>query len=168
EGHIAYLTRWEELDQARRDEVRSCRIPRGAMGHPVIVLRRLSERPTHVLITCVSTHGAGPHDDFRAPWERPERMRALGAKVPEDFRAFHGSERPSQVSEYLHLEGYNAWPKSQTSWVNTQQVDLVPVAILGWFTKPRRPQPLRVTRASLEDLRDHMARANWGWGKPVR
>jgi hypothetical protein len=78
--------------------------------------------------------------------EAPAYARA-GCFVPEDFRTFHGSERPSTDFQYLHLVDGDVWPKPRSNWVpagppkaaesaNVRQAFLVPVTILERLTKP--------------------------------
>ncbi|KAK4233997.1 hypothetical protein C8A03DRAFT_19029 [Achaetomium macrosporum] len=169
EGDIAFLMPSAEFSSADYDALirpspgaQYGYVPPKATGHPVISVRRLSERSTHVLITPVSAYSSGPANDYLAPWKQVYHSR----KNPRDFRAFHGSERPSDEFPPLFLEKGAAIPKPRTSWVHIQSLWVVPLTVLKRFTKSR--QLLRVRADSLDDLRRHMARGCKSWRKAVR
>ncbi|KAK4234913.1 hypothetical protein C8A03DRAFT_37278 [Achaetomium macrosporum] len=169
EGDILFLRRWDEFLPRDYDALvrpapgcQKGRIPKRATGHPVIVLRRQSKQSTHVLVTTVSSYGSGPGNGFAPPWERGCNRR----KDKADFRAFDGAERPCDEYPPLRLRDGRQFPKSRTCWVYVQSALVVPFSVLGWFKLS--PEPLRMERSSLMDLRRHMAKRCLVWEDRLR
>ncbi|KAK4034753.1 hypothetical protein C8A01DRAFT_18512 [Parachaetomium inaequale] len=156
EGDIAFLRHERDFSCQERAELLRGYIPELATNHPVIVLRRLSERSTHVLITTVSAY-ASERNQGLPPW----RQRYHQEKRALDFRSFEGTERVSDHYPPLFLQPGQAMPKPQTSWVHIQSVWAVPITVLKVFTKTRTPLSMRPD--SLDELRRHMAAKCRGW-----
>lgn len=127
-----------------------------ATGHPIIILRRLSEKSDHVLATTVSAYSSGPGNNFLAPWKQTYHR----SKNPLDFFSFEGSERVNNKIPALHLEG-GSWAKPKTSWVYSQSIFVVPVSVLCRYNKACGKQ-LRVRPDSLDFLRRHMEQRWYG------
>ena len=114
EGDIAYLRPAAEFPESERAILKGRNGYQGghldamATGHPVIVLRRLSEHSDHVLVTTVSAYSAGPSSNFLAPW----KQRYHRYKNPEDFRSFDGSELSNDKYPALRLEA-GSWPSRE-------------------------------------------------------
>ncbi|KAL2018234.1 hypothetical protein VTK56DRAFT_1141 [Thermocarpiscus australiensis] len=163
EGDIAFLRPSGEFSSSDYDAlIRSRYIPAKATGHPVIILRRLSEHSTHVLITPVSAYSSGPFNHYLPPWKQVHHA----PKHPRDFRGFHGSELPNDEFPALFLEEGQSMPKPRTSWLYIQSLWVVPLSVITRFTKSR--ELLRVRADSLDDLRRDMARRCKSWDKGVR
>lgn len=149
DGDIAFLqhyTKFSEEDYTSLIPTR--RLPRGATGHPCIVLQHLSG--ADVLITTVSAYGSGAHNGYLAPWKRSVHARIN----PTDFRSFQGSERPTLRCNPLTLESGKLMPKPKASWLNINSTWKVPITALSHFDKSR--DVLRLTQQSLTDLRLHI------------
>ncbi|AEO66374.1 uncharacterized protein THITE_33314, partial [Thermothielavioides terrestris NRRL 8126] len=166
EGDIAYLHRADEFSPADYDYLirpppkrRMGYIPELATGHPVIIIRRVADQ---LLVAPISKLGASPDNDYLAPWKRPWHRK----KDPEDFRAFEGSERPSNRRPPLSLVPGQALPHPRASWVYVQSAWVVPLSVLGRFT--RVAGVLRVDPASLRDLRAHMEARCRAWSDCLR
>ncbi|KAH8888413.1 hypothetical protein GQ53DRAFT_238664 [Thozetella sp. PMI_491] len=161
-GDIAYLRRWETFNSSELTTlINSGYMPPKATNHPVIILERRSGKSTHALITPVSAYSAENFNGL-APWNQPAHWR----KDRRDFRSFVGSER-STSRKLLYLEEGKSMPKPQASWVNIQSVWVVPVTVLGVFTKSREGH-LRVSQDSLDDLTMHMRERSYQWTQRVK
>lgn len=154
EGEIAFLKDHTEFSFSDSDNlIKPGQLQRGATKHPVIILKRHSTNSTYVLVTPVSAYGSGPDNKFLPPWkQRRHQFRAT-----DDFRAFSGSERPTNQRPDLFLEA-GSMPKPRVSWVNVQNVYLVPIRTLKFFDKTEKV--LCVNKASLADLRQHALENN--------
>ncbi|KAI5865947.1 hypothetical protein GGS23DRAFT_594103 [Durotheca rogersii] len=146
DGEIAFL---KGVDQFNHTEYRSL-IASGYMReattqHPVIVLEHSSDYQ-HYLITTVSAYGSSRENSYLAPWRQACHRR----KCRESFRAFFGSEKPSEEHDYLWLEPGQQFPKPKTSWVYIRLCFVVPASTLTRFDKT--PTQLRVTQESLKAL----------------
>ena len=86
-------------------------IPRKATGHPAIILKRISEKSTHVLIVAISSHSATEQNNYQPPWEQPGHAW----KKPNDFRALVGSQRPNHRPP-IYLEDGKPMPKDR-GWI---------------------------------------------------
>lgn len=156
EGDIAFLKQSRTFsDEDYSALIQSGHLQDKATGHPVIVLRRPSPRSTHMLVTTVSAFSSDEANNWLAPWEQEVHHW----KHRLDFRSFEGTERSSREHAALQLEGARSMPKPRGSWVYIQNVYLVPVTVVGLFNKVQGPK-LRVTRASLKDLRSHLSTRN--------
>ncbi|KAK3364715.1 hypothetical protein B0T25DRAFT_421257, partial [Lasiosphaeria hispida] len=135
-------------------------LPMQVCGHPIIILKRLSQRSTHALITPVSAHGSACARlgafTLNLPWDRQRNKH----KNREHYRAFDGTPRPSNRRELLHLDGEGSLPMPATSWVYIQSVWVIPVAVLRPLDPRRR---LHVRADSLIDLRAHMSEECGRW-----
>lgn len=127
----------------------------------MIVLRRLSEDSTHVLITPVSAY-SWEMNGRQPPWRQRHHKRKRRA----DFRSFEGSERVNNTRPFLCLQPGQAMPKESSSWVYIQSVWAVPITALCVFTKPKTT--LSMHPESLEELRQHMAAECSSWGEGLR
>ncbi|EMR65572.1 hypothetical protein UCREL1_7449 [Eutypa lata UCREL1] len=134
EGEIAFLKDHTEFSFSDSDNlIKPGQLQRGATKHPVIILKRHSPNSTYVLVTPVSAYGSGPDNKFLPPWkQRRHQFRAT-----DDFRAFSGSERPTNQRPDLFLEA-GSMPKPRVSWVNVQNVYLVPIRTLKFFDKTEK------------------------------
>lgn len=90
-------------------------LPAKATGHPVIILRRISNKSTHVLITAISSYSACEGNNFLPPWKQEHHRW----KKPKDFRALEGSELPLDSQRWVYLEKGERMPKNggHTSWI---------------------------------------------------
>ncbi|KAI1814870.1 hypothetical protein GGS20DRAFT_597600 [Poronia punctata] len=152
DGEIAFLKQAGRFNTAEREDLLDGKAPyqmdARATGHPVIVLARSTGR---YLIATVSAFSSSEADGYRAPWKKS----AHKYKGRDSFRAFEGSERPNDRHDFLRLRDGGAWPKPKTSWVQVNNVYLVPSSVLIRFTKS--PDPLFMDLASLKDLTSYMA-----------
>ncbi|KAL2193680.1 hypothetical protein P885DRAFT_44821 [Corynascus similis CBS 632.67] len=156
-GMVAFLHKKEECSPEDVQELIHLRaVPFGAFGHPVIVLKRLSPKSTHVLITTVSAYSTGENNKNPCP---PWKQRVHRYKRPEDFRSFLGSERVSDKYPALLLDPGKQFPKPNASWVYVQNVFVVPVNVLGVFARAPMPPGTILTMCpdSLDNLLCHMA-----------
>ncbi|KAK1783761.1 hypothetical protein QBC45DRAFT_315407 [Copromyces sp. CBS 386.78] len=135
-----------------------------ASAHPCIVLKTGRE---YALVATVSAHGSGPHDQWRSPWTRGGHYK----KRPDRYRSFEGTERYNLKRPYLQLSK-GAWPKPRGSWVNVENVLLVPVWFLGVFYKAQgydeNPYIPHMARESLDDLLRQIIEDNWQWSTLLR
>ncbi|KAK4144548.1 uncharacterized protein C8A04DRAFT_27735 [Dichotomopilus funicola] len=170
EGDIAFLTQSENMSSKDFEELisrqgnkgnRAGYIPWRATGHPVIVLKRLSEDSTHVLITPVSAY-SWERNGRRPPWCQRQHQ----SKRQVDFRSFVGTERADDTRPFLRLQPGQTMPKNNSSWVYIQSVWAVPITALCVFTGSRTV--LTVHPESLEDLRQHMAAECTSWDDGLR
>ncbi|KAI6360604.1 hypothetical protein MCOR25_006689 [Pyricularia grisea] len=160
EGDIAFLMPYT----ARRSEydALSVPIPEKATCHPVIILKVCSTG-SHYVVTTVSAYGVAPNGG-PAPWTQ----HAHRYKSAHDFRAFVGTAPYVDDSgrhgtrALLNLGPGMQMPKPRTSWVYARTAFLVPASVLGVFSKSKTH--LRMTTASLDDLRAHMAQCSSGKG----
>ncbi|KAI6507878.1 hypothetical protein MCOR14_001957 [Pyricularia oryzae] len=158
EGDIAFLIPYS----ARQSEYGALpvRVPVKATCHPVIILKACSTG-SHYVVTTISAYGVSP-DGGPAPWAQ----HAHRYKTAHDFRVFTGTEPYVDASGRhesrapLTLEPGMRMPKPKTSWVYARTAFLVPASVLGVFNKS--PTQLRMTKASLNDLRAHMAQCSSG------
>jgi len=149
-GDIAFLKPHNEFTPSdRQNLIESGAVHRAATGHPVVILKNLSDN--RVVVTTVSAFSAGDLDGYKPPWKKAIHAR----KDPDDFRSFQGSERANPKYSRLQLEGDKAMPKPRASWIYIQSVFEVPISTLKFFTKARTI--LRLTDSSLCDLRGHIA-----------
>ncbi|TLD29279.1 hypothetical protein PspLS_04067 [Pyricularia sp. CBS 133598] len=160
EGDIAFLMPYT----SRKSEYDAfpVHVPEKATCHPVIILKKCSTG-SHYVVTTVSAYGVDPSGG-PAPWTQ----HAHRYKSAHDFRAFSGTapyvdengrHKPRAL---LTLEPGMRMPKLRTSWVYAGTAFLVPASVLGVFNKS--PTQLRMTTASLDDLRAHMAQCSPGKG----
>ncbi|KAL2153647.1 hypothetical protein VTH82DRAFT_4802 [Thermothelomyces myriococcoides] len=162
-GMIAFLHKRTECSpEAIEDLIKTGHLPQGALGHPVIILQRPSLESTHVLITTVSSYCA-EETQGTPPWKQARHR----SKCPEDFRSFLGSERVSNKYPPLRLHPGKQFPKPHASWVYIQSAFVVPVCVLGRFSRPPMPRGMILTMLpeSLEDLRCHMAAKCKTWAE---
>ncbi|KAK3954582.1 hypothetical protein QBC32DRAFT_383814 [Pseudoneurospora amorphoporcata] len=135
-----------------------------ASAHPCIVLK--TDR-RYALVTTVSAHGSGPYDQWRSPWTRGGHYK----KRPDRYRSFEGTARFNPERPYLRLSK-GAWPKPRGSWVNVENVLLVPVWFLGVFYKAQgydeNPYIPHMARESLDDLLWQIIEDNWQWSRLLR
>ncbi|KAK3687742.1 hypothetical protein B0T22DRAFT_350506, partial [Podospora appendiculata] len=164
EGDIAFLKPDDSFTEEEHRELIQAKpghkhgyIPARACGHPVIVLHRMSENSTHILITPVSAYSSGEENNYLPPW----RQEYHKWKTPDDFRSFFGCERSSERYPYLYLEDGQSMPKPKASWLYIQSVWCVPLTVIGRFTKTR--ELLRVRNDSLVNLRQQMAEKAKRW-----
>ncbi|KAK3319008.1 hypothetical protein B0H66DRAFT_533511 [Apodospora peruviana] len=157
EGEIAFLKPYDQFNQEDLETlIQPCEgkkygyLPPKATGHPVIILRRLSETSTHVLVVPVSAYRSDASNNFLPPW----KQRFHECKRPEDFRAFGTCERPNNQYPPLFLENNLQMPKPRASWVWVQSGWVVPLTVIGYFDKSN--EILRMRANSLADLRAHM------------
>ncbi|TLS24694.1 hypothetical protein PpBr36_08890 [Pyricularia pennisetigena] len=158
EGDIAFLMPYT----ARKSEYDALpvQVPEKATCHPVIILKVCSTG-SHYVVTTVSAYGVDPNGG-PAPWTQ----HAHRYKSAHDFRSFTGTESYVDASgrrktrALLNLGPGMQMPKPKTSWVYARTAFLVPAAVLGVFNKS--PTQLRMTTASLDDLRAHMAQCSSG------
>ncbi len=149
EGDIAFLPSAKTFSAADYHNLIDSRyIPEKATGHPVIVLKVLSD--SKVLVTPVSSYSAAANNNL-PPWKQVFHRFKRGV----DFRSFEGSPKYNDRHPSLHLEGDKKMPKPTTSWVYIQSAWEVPKKLLGFFDKAR--EILRVRQDSLEDLQRHIA-----------
>lgn len=151
EGDIVFLKHHASLN----DHDHKCLIKTGYLyeqvtSHPVIVLNHERDS-THAIVTTVSAYGSGDWNNNLVPWNQPHQH-----KGPQLFRAFQGSEAPYKNQALLSLEGGKLMPKLRTSWVNVTSAFVVPITALQSFDKS--DTRLRMTLASLEDLKSSMSR----------
>ncbi|KAM7198404.1 hypothetical protein V8F20_006165, partial [Naviculisporaceae sp. PSN 640] len=132
-------------------------LPAKATGHPVIILSSPTERSTHVLITPVSAYSSGEDNNYLPPWEQ----EAHKWKYHRCFRSFDGCERYSDEFPPLYLEGGKSMPKPRASWLYVQSLWVVPLSVIGIFTKTR--DLLRVRQDSVKSLLDHMKAECKSW-----
>jgi hypothetical protein len=126
---------------------------------PVIVL---DVAPGCALITTVSAYSSNAANRFLPPW----RQLYHRDKNPEDFRSFVGSALVSDQRPPLRLRPGDRFPKPRTSWVWIQSAWVVPLHLLGRFTKVpghSRGVKLRMLPESLEELCGHMAAVCLAW-----
>ncbi|KAK3990687.1 hypothetical protein QBC44DRAFT_238411 [Cladorrhinum sp. PSN332] len=175
EGDIAYLRPSDEYTAEETAELiraptghRHGHIPARATGHPVIILSRTAPTSSHVLVSTVSAYGSGDLASGRyvAPWNNPRQHRYK----PDSFRSFEGCElyrgRGPASRPALRLRKGSQFPKPETSWVNVQNAYVVPVSVLGIFTKARKGRSvvlLQMEQESLSEFRDDMARRCPSW-----
>ncbi|EAQ87563.1 hypothetical protein CHGG_04182 [Chaetomium globosum CBS 148.51] len=167
EGDIAFLrpSKTFSPEELRTLIHRTPEFPRGyipvrATGHPVIILRRLSQGSTHVLVTTVSAHNSGPENGYLAPWKQAcHRHEALA-----NFRSFEGSQRATAEFPPLFLRPGQEMRKPRTSWVHIQSAWVVPVSVLGHFSGVKGAHVVTMTTESLDNLRAHMAARCRVWG----
>jgi len=187
-GDIAFLIPEDHFPDEERNQLITPKrgrkhgyIPEKATGHPVIILDRLSRQSTHVLITTVSAYHSGPENNYEAPWNQ----RWHEWKDPKDFRSFHGCEKYDERWPALHLRDGKSMPKPKTckypcskyspkrnpqltsgiAWLNIQSVWVVPLTVIGTFTKSR--DLLRVRPDSIQSLKEHMELSCKGWKEAI-
>ncbi|KAH6645912.1 hypothetical protein BKA67DRAFT_663790 [Truncatella angustata] len=149
-GEIVFLKKDQYLSgQDHECLVKSGHVPERATGHPVIVLSHDPDS-THAVVTTISAYSSSEYNNYLAPW----KQRVHSTKNWRDFRAFQGSERPSDQQPHLQLKGGKLMPKPEVSWVYAQCAFVVPITALGHYDKS--PTRLCMTQQSLKDLRDHM------------
>lgn len=155
DGEVAFLKLSNQFDDHDWNcLINSGYLPKGATGHPVIILSRRSSSSTHVAVTTVSAYSSGKFNNYLAPWKQDFHYR----KSRHSFRSFQGSERADGSRQLLYLEGKKMMPKPKASWVYIQSVYVVPITTLTLFDKA--PTRLRMTKESLVDLRSHIAAEN--------
>ncbi|KAK3374266.1 hypothetical protein B0T24DRAFT_594371 [Lasiosphaeria ovina] len=140
EGDIAFLKPAAAFTEQERDMLmrptagrrRRDTIPEKATDHPVIILRRLSEKSTHVMVATVSVYRCSDATGYTPPWKQEFHRH----KLPEDFRAFDGCERSSTEYEPLYLQHGCHMPKPRASWVYIH-IWAVPLTVISGFNKAR-------------------------------
>jgi hypothetical protein len=120
-----------------------------ALGHPVIILDRISPESDHVLITSVSAYSVERNGGL-PPWEQFCHRK----KNPESFRSFNGCERYNTSVPPLYLVD-GQMPKPEASWVYCESLYVVPLSVIGVFTKSKTQ--LRMRPDSLEELMTFMS-----------
>ncbi|KAK4152329.1 hypothetical protein C8A00DRAFT_34969 [Chaetomidium leptoderma] len=165
QGDIAFLYNADQFSKSDSDALIQAPIghsegyiPTGATGHPVIILGRLSEHSTHVLVTTVSSYRADQLG-LLSPWKQPRHRK----KDPEDFRSFAGCQRPSEAYPPLSLLAGQSLPKPRTGWVYVQCALVVPLSVLGPFGKTCSGEPFQMQPSSLAELRLHFAAKCLTW-----
>ncbi|KAK0620205.1 hypothetical protein B0T14DRAFT_225737 [Immersiella caudata] len=121
-----------------------------ALGHPCIILDRLSPKSNHVLITSVSAYSV-EQNGGQPPWEQYHHRY----KNPASFRSFSGCQRYNTNVPPLRLVDGQAMPKPKASWVYTENLYVVPLSVIGVFTKSKTQ--LRMCQDSLDELMSFMA-----------
>ncbi|KAK0715532.1 hypothetical protein B0H67DRAFT_464162, partial [Lasiosphaeris hirsuta] len=174
EGDIAFLLSSDVFTSEEQKQLLTPKpgykygyVPPLATGHPVIVLKRLSPESQYILVTPISAYSWGKENKFDPPWEQ----LAHRWKAPSDFRSFFPCQRYQganasdggipRAHEYLYLEGNKRMPKRNASWLHIQSVYVVPLTVMGHFTKSR--ELLRVDKESFNTLREHMAKDCKAW-----
>jgi hypothetical protein len=156
EGEIAFMKPWNLFTQQDTEGlIDTGYLDAGATGHPVIILRRHSMDSTHVMVTLVSSFGSGRHNNFLAPW----RQSKYSWVAPNYIRSFKGSPRYDAQKNHLNLKDGRNMPKYTTSWVNIQNVWVVPISVLQNFDKS--DVRLCMTTESLADLRRDISANTW-------
>lgn len=116
---------------------------------PVIILRRLSERSDHVLVTTVSAYGARKDAlDPVAPWNQPRHER----EDSDFFRSFEGSERANPNRPHLSLRAGQQFRKAITNWVDVRNAYVVPLGVLVPFATSTQGVPLQMRPESCAEL----------------
>ncbi|KAJ4289477.1 hypothetical protein N0V88_006959 [Collariella sp. IMI 366227] len=117
EGDVAFLTSYDTFPPSLHKElIQSGYLPQKATTR-------------HVLITPVSAYR---HTQTGLP---PWQQHCHWGKNPLHFRAFAGTARFDASRPPLHLVPGQRWPKPNASWVYIDQLFVVPLAVLGTFSK---------------------------------
>ncbi|KAK3352686.1 hypothetical protein B0T25DRAFT_542551 [Lasiosphaeria hispida] len=172
EGDVAFLLdadNFSEHDHAElmkpKTASKHAYLPVKATAHPVIILKRISPQSQYVLITPISAYSSSKENNYRPPW----KQECHKWKAPWDFRSFFPCARyeekdflgNTRAHEYLYLDGGRRMPKPEASWLHIQSVYVVPLTVIGNFTKSR--EVLRVDPTSLAMLRRDMAQGCNTW-----
>ncbi|KAK4448496.1 hypothetical protein QBC34DRAFT_465975, partial [Podospora aff. communis PSN243] len=159
-GDIAFLKTKDRLSVAQADALlkpakgeKYGYMNERALGHPVIILDRISPQSDHVMITSVSAYSVEMNGGL-PPW----KQRCHRTKNPQSFRSFDGCERYNKNVPPLYLVDGQQMPKPAASWVYCDNMYVVPLTVLGVFTKSKWKADLRMQPDSLKELMSFMSR----------